>query len=133
MHGGKQRPQRRVGQGRVASSRMVLDHLPAPMGFVDRNLRVRCINQAGCRIYGYRSQREVLGRTVPETIGAMTYARLRHAVEAAHEDLADRRVFVVDEAAWNELEALLDRPPLYKPRLAKVLANPSVLEQPPAQ
>jgi PAS domain S-box-containing protein len=83
MHGGKQRPQRRVGQGRVASSRMVLDHLPAPMGFVDRNLRVRCINQAGCRIYGYRSQREVLGRTVPETIGAMTYARLRHAVEAA--------------------------------------------------
>ena len=83
MHGGKQGPQRHVGRSRMASPRMVMDHLPAPMGFVDRNLRVRCINQAGCRLYGYRSQRDVLGRTVPETIGAMPYARVRPALEAA--------------------------------------------------
>jgi uncharacterized protein (DUF1778 family) len=54
---------------------------------------------------------------------------VRHAVEAAHQDLADRRVFMVDDAAWNELQALLDRPPAPKPELAKLLARPSVLEE----
>ena len=58
---------------------------------------------------------------------------VRHAVEAAHEDLADRRVFVVDEAAWTSFQAVLDRPPRYTPRLANLLANPSVLEQPTGQ
>jgi uncharacterized protein (DUF1778 family) len=57
---------------------------------------------------------------------------VRHAVDAAHQDLADRRVFVLSDAAWDELEQLLDRPPTYKPALAKLLANPSVLEQPTA-
>jgi PAS domain S-box-containing protein len=74
---------RRGAQHHLASPRMVMDHLPAPMGFVDRDLRVRCINQAGCRLYGYRSQRAVLGRTVPETIGPAPFARLRPALEAA--------------------------------------------------
>jgi uncharacterized protein (DUF1778 family) len=55
---------------------------------------------------------------------------VRHAVEAAHHDLADRRVFMIDDAAWNELQALLDRPPAYRPELAKLLASPSVLDQP---
>jgi uncharacterized protein (DUF1778 family) len=54
---------------------------------------------------------------------------VRHAVEAAHSDLADRRVFVVDAAAWTELQALLDRPPVFTPRLAKLLASQSVLER----
>jgi PAS domain S-box-containing protein len=74
---------------------MVMDHLPAPMGFVDRDLRVRCINQAGCRLYGYRSQREVLGRTVPETIGPAPFARVRPALEAA---LRGERVVFEDVA-----------------------------------
>ncbi|MGH9069650.1 MAG: DUF1778 domain-containing protein [Acidimicrobiales bacterium] len=56
---------------------------------------------------------------------------LRHAVEAAETDLADRRVFVLDEAAWTELQALLAAPPTEFPQLmAKLLSNPSVLEQP---
>lgn len=54
---------------------------------------------------------------------------VRHAVQAAHDDLADRRVFAIDEAAWDELQQLFDRPPVFKPDLAKLLARPSVLEQ----
>ncbi len=54
---------------------------------------------------------------------------VRHAIEAAHNDLADRRVFVIDDAAWVELQALLDRPPALKPELAKLLGEPSVLER----
>lgn len=55
---------------------------------------------------------------------------LRHAVAAAEGDLAERRVFVVDDAAWAELQALLDAPPqpLAAP-IAKLLAEPSVLER----
>jgi uncharacterized protein (DUF1778 family) len=55
---------------------------------------------------------------------------VRHAVEAAHNDLADRRVFALGDAAWTELQAVLDRPPARKPRLAELLATPSVLEAP---
>jgi uncharacterized protein (DUF1778 family) len=55
---------------------------------------------------------------------------VRHATEAAHNDLADRRVFVVDDSAWAELQALLDREPVVKPELARLLDEPSALEQP---
>lgn len=56
---------------------------------------------------------------------------LRHAVEAAEMDLADRRVFVVDDAAWTELQALISARPVLPLPMAKLLSNPSVLDQPP--
>ena len=56
---------------------------------------------------------------------------LRHAVNAAEMDLADRRVFVVDDAAWTELQALVSSPPAeLSPSLMKLLSSPSVLDQP---
>jgi len=53
---------------------------------------------------------------------------VRHAIEAAHADLADRRVFAIDDAAWTDLQALLDRPPAAMPQLTALLTTPSVLE-----
>lgn len=55
---------------------------------------------------------------------------LRHAVEAAQMELADRRVFVADDSAWDELQELLSRPPALPPAMVKLLSNPSVLEAP---
>jgi uncharacterized protein (DUF1778 family) len=49
-------------------------------------------------------------------------------LRAAAETLADRRVFALDEAKWRAFQAALDRPIRNKPRLAKLLAEPSVLE-----
>jgi len=54
---------------------------------------------------------------------------VRHAVQAAEADLADRRVFVLADAAWADLQAVLDRPPSPKPELARLLTNPSLLER----
>jgi uncharacterized protein (DUF1778 family) len=55
----------------------------------------------------------------------------RYAIEAPEMDLADRRVFVVvDDDSWNELQAMLSRPLVRKPQLAKLLTAPSVLERP---
>jgi uncharacterized protein (DUF1778 family) len=39
--------------------------------------------------------------------------------------LADRRVFMLDESAWNEFLDALDRPATHKPRLAKLFAEDS--------
>jgi uncharacterized protein (DUF1778 family) len=55
---------------------------------------------------------------------------LRHAVEAAEMELADRRVFIADDAAWEELQTLLSAPPALPGAMIKLLSNPSVLEQP---
>ena len=55
---------------------------------------------------------------------------LRHAVEAAEMDLADRRVFLVDDDAWDALQALLSAPVELPRAMAALLDNPSVLERP---
>jgi len=51
-----------------------------------------------------------------------------HAIAAAMDDLADRRVFALSSEAWDELHQILDRPPAPKPRIAALLAEPSVLD-----
>jgi uncharacterized protein (DUF1778 family) len=70
-----------------------------------------------------RSAAEARGESASEYV-------LRHAVEAAEVDLADRRVFVVDDAAWQELQALISAPASLPLRMAQLLANPTVLEEP---
>ena len=50
------------------------------------------------------------------------------AVASAVNDLADRRVFTLSDEAWGELQDILDRPAVAKPRIADLLARPSVLD-----
>lgn len=47
---------------------------------------------------------------------------------AAAETLEDRRSFVLDRERWNAFLKILDRPPRIKPKLARLLAERSVLE-----
>lgn len=75
------------------------------------------------------SHDQLLRRAAEARGEALSDYVLRHAVEAAEIDLADRRVFLAEDAAWAELETVLDAPPTYRPRLAKLLENPSVLER----
>jgi len=76
------------------------------------------------------AQDEVLRRAAEAQGESMSEYVLRHAIEAAKMDLADRRVFVVDDDSWNELQSVLSRPLVRKPQLAKLLTTPSVLERP---
>jgi uncharacterized protein (DUF1778 family) len=56
---------------------------------------------------------------------------LRHAVQAAEYDLADRRVFALDDAAWEELQVLLSATPSQlPPAMAELLSRQSVIERP---
>jgi uncharacterized protein (DUF1778 family) len=47
---------------------------------------------------------------------------------AAAETLEDRRSFTLDKQRWNAFLKMLDRPARIKPRLARLLADRSVLE-----
>jgi uncharacterized protein (DUF1778 family) len=76
-----------------------------------------------------RAQDEVVRRAAEARGEQLSEYVVRHVVEAAEADLADRRVFVLEDAAWTELEARLSAPPVFKPRLSKLLENPSVFEK----
>ena len=47
---------------------------------------------------------------------------------AAAETLEDRRSFVLDKKRWDQFLKILDRPPRIKRKLARLLAERSVLE-----
>ena len=48
-------------------------------------------------------------------------------IAAAHQALADRRHFGLDEGQWEAFQQALDRPVQAKPRLKKLLSEPGVL------
>ena len=50
---------------------------------------------------------------------------LESASNAAEQVLADRRWFMLDDAAWAAFEDLLDRPAVVKPRLTELLSDES--------
>jgi uncharacterized protein (DUF1778 family) len=56
---------------------------------------------------------------------------LKAATEAAADVLADRRVFLLDEAAWQVFDAALERPERDVAGLRELLAGPTVLDAEP--
>jgi uncharacterized protein (DUF1778 family) len=48
---------------------------------------------------------------------------LDSASSAAEQVLADRRWFMLDDAAWNAFQDALERPAVVKPRLAELLSE----------
>lgn len=46
----------------------------------------------------------------------------------AEDTLADRRVFRLDQPAWEEFIETLDRPPYTIPELARLMETPSVFD-----
>lgn len=75
------------------------------------------------------SDQDALIRLAAEAEGTnITEFTVAAALSRAFEVLADRRVFTVDDTAWNELLAVLDRPVSHKPRLAQLLAEPSMFD-----
>ncbi len=53
---------------------------------------------------------------------------LDSALTVANETLADRRMFLLDEARWKAFIAALDQPPQPRPRLERLLREPGVFE-----
>jgi len=75
------------------------------------------------------AQDAVLRRAADARGEAVSDYVLRHAVEAAETDLADRRVFVADDVAWERLQDVLAQPARPAKKLQQLLSEPSVLER----
>ena len=54
---------------------------------------------------------------------------LDSACATAEDVLADRRRFVLDDAAWKRFMRALDRPPRATPRLQALVQKPTVIER----
>ncbi|MDR2573823.1 MAG: DUF1778 domain-containing protein [Desulfovibrio sp.] len=48
---------------------------------------------------------------------------LEAGIAAAHETLAEQRLFLLDDAQWREFQAILDRPVQDKPALRELLTG----------
>lgn len=68
-----------------------------------------------------RAAADAQGRTV-------TDFTVQAALAAAQNVLADQVLLVLSADAWDEFNAILDRPPADNPALRKLLASPSVFD-----
>lgn len=73
---------------------------------------------------------EAASRAAGDTVSGFV---LRTATEAAADILADRRVFVLDEQAWQVFDQALARPASEVPGLRELLSTPTVLDESAAE
>ena len=75
------------------------------------------------------SEQDALIRRAAEVEGTdLTNFTVTATLAHARDVLADRRLFALDDAAWTEFLAVLDRPVSHKPRLKKLFAEQSIFE-----
>lgn len=75
------------------------------------------------------SEQDALIRRAAEVEGTdLTNFTVTTLLGRARDVLADRRLFVLDDAAWTEFLAVLDRPVSHKPRLEKLFAEQSIFD-----
>ena len=75
------------------------------------------------------SEQDALIRRAAEVEGTdLTGFTVTATLAHARNVLADRRLFALDDAAWTEFRAVMDRPVTQKPRLEKLFAEPSIFD-----
>jgi len=75
-----------------------------------------------------RSQKALLQRAAGAAHKTVAGFLLEAGMSAAEQALLDRRLFRLEEAQWRAFQEALERPAVGKPRLARLLAEQSVLE-----
>ncbi len=74
-------------------------------------------------------ERALIARASELTSTTVSEFMLRASIAHAEDVLADRREFQLPPDRWNAFVELLDRPPVEKPRLRRLLTEPSILER----
>jgi len=69
------------------------------------------------------SAKQTLQRAAAVTNKTLTEFLLDSGLHAAHDTLADRRTFVLDDQRWRDFMVALDAPPADNPRLRALLAR----------
>lgn len=74
-------------------------------------------------------EQDALIRRAAEVEGTdLTNFTVTAALAHARDVLADRRLFELDDEAWMEFTAMLDRPVSSKPRLERLFAEPTIFD-----
>jgi len=73
-------------------------------------------------------QNELIRQAANAVEKSMTEFVLESASLAAEQVLADRRWFVLDEVSWEEFQAALERPVIFKPRLSALLNESNIFQ-----
>jgi uncharacterized protein (DUF1778 family) len=72
-------------------------------------------------------EQDALIRRAAEIEGTdLTNFTITATLAHARDVLTDRRLFMVNAAAWTQFNAMLDRPVAHKPRLEKLFSEPSI-------
>jgi uncharacterized protein (DUF1778 family) len=74
-------------------------------------------------------ERELFGRAAEVSNKSLTSFMLDAALREAEEVLLDRRMFLLDEAAYRKFVDLLDAPPRRNEKLRKLLATKAPWEE----
>lgn len=74
-------------------------------------------------------QRELIARASELTASTVTDFVLGASIARAEDVLAERREFRLRPEAWNAFVEMLDREPVEKPRLRRLLSEPTVLDR----
>lgn len=73
------------------------------------------------------AEQDALIRRAAEAVGTdLTNFTVSATLAQARDVLADRRLFVLDDAAWAQFQTLLDQPVTRRPRLERLFAEPSI-------
>jgi len=74
------------------------------------------------------SVKEILQKAALAVHKSVSEFLLDAGLEAAKITLSDRQIFPLDEVQWQAFQEALVRPVQDKPRLSKLLSEPSILE-----
>jgi uncharacterized protein (DUF1778 family) len=75
------------------------------------------------------AQRDLIARASRVSSTSVSDFVLKASLQRAEDVLADRREFRLADAQWSAFVAMLDRPPTERPRLRRLLTEPSVLDR----
>jgi uncharacterized protein (DUF1778 family) len=76
-----------------------------------------------------QEQRELIGRASELSSTTVSDVVLRASIARAEDVLADRREFRLPPDRWNAFVEMLDRAPVDKPRLRRLLTEPSIFDR----
>ncbi len=91
--------------------------------------QVRSPKDGRIAVRATREERELIAQASRASETTVSDFVLRASIAQAEDVLAERREFRLPPDQWDAFVAMLDRPAVAKPRLRRLLTEPSVLDR----